>query len=726
MPKSGSDLQRLVSTAVVFKRNPEREDIEREFRATEYFYRHFGALVAQPVSFFFNDGSWYLDLRHGGTNLFELVKSGKASYNDFSEATSLLAKLQHIGMEGFGSGELSIDDIIDADTYADIFGAEKPNKADGSVCFTNRVEDMFFNQFEAAGNKVDGSIKQDFLSNYWAVNNVLISAERTIYTDANWRNFVKSLADVISKIDFEKLRLWPAQGDLVNLLEFGIFLTEEQKRALINQYIDETSSLAKRRIDRKDFFRVYEFAAFHRHLELVGYRAKDCAEVEDEKSREENLFAQAYHCSMAQQHLEGLVKSESGEKCALANLRSSLRSMNPFGEMPSLDVSLAKQERRSQIAKVALPALFISFTAAAYLFAQRSAEEQALDALNPKTFSSQPTSTQQQTAERTKLAFLGRKAGVQELYIVDMDYRIRNLGSASDFSWVGEDSLVFTQGDAISLLRLGSVKYTFREERLTFRDTTVSSNGLIAVLADGSKLYLSNSSLNEFKLFLEAPERVAIMQPLWSPDGTYLSFVSANNKRDRLYTIEPASKKLYEGPQLNLNSYNISWSADSRKVAFTSKNKKTDVYVANKDLTQQKNLTGQMPGDSSSPLWLDGESLLFVSGNRIYRISHDGANLKMLTPENAISSSPVMAGSGIVYVSASSGADPSSLFFMGYNGESKTKIAEFSGRRTASAIVKERLFYYSTENGMAVLNAVNLDGSGKKTIGSFAAIALMK
>ena len=400
--------------------------------------------------------------------------------------------------------------------------------------------------------------------------------------------------------------------------------------------------------------------------------------------------------------------------------------MNPFGEMPSLDVSLAKQERRSQIAKVALPALFISFTAAAYLFAQRSAEEQALDALNPKTFSSQPTSTQQQTAERTKLAFLGRKAGVQELYIVDMDYRIRNLGSASDFSWLGEDSLVFTQGDAISLLRLGSVKYTFREERLTFRDTTVSSNGLIAVLADGSKLYLSNSSLNEFKLFLEAPERVAIMQPLWSPDGTLLSFVSANTKRDRLYAIEPASKKLYEGPQLNLNSYNISWSADSRKVAFTSKNKKTDVYVANKDLTQQKNLTGQMPGDSSSPLWLDGESLLFVSGNRIYRISHDGANLKMLTPENAISSSPVMAGSGIVYVSASSGADPSSLFFMGYNGESKTKIAEFSGRRTASAIVKERLFYYSTENGMAVLNAVNLDGSGKKTIGSFAAIALMK
>ena len=149
-------------------------------------------------------------------------------------------------MKGFREGKLSIDDLIDADTYTDIFGVTKPNKVNGhSTCFVNRVEDMFFNQFEAAGNKVDGSIKQDFLSNYWAVNNVLISAERTIYTDANWRNFVKSLADVISKIDFEKLRLWPAQGDLVNLLEFGIFLTEEQKRALINQYIDETSSLLK-------------------------------------------------------------------------------------------------------------------------------------------------------------------------------------------------------------------------------------------------------------------------------------------------------------------------------------------------------------------------------------------------------------------------------------------------------------------------------------------------
>lgn len=202
------------------------------------------------------------------------------------------------------------------------------------------------------------------------------------------------------------------------------------------------------------------------------------------------------------------------------------------------------------------------------------------------------------------------------------------------------DRIAFVRSDGLYVIRpdgtgLQSVATGSKENdpvwspdgsRIAFTRGDANSSDIWAVNADGTGL--AN---------LTQGSEVADYGPVWSPDGTRIVFVShrAVATQADLWIMNSDGSN---ARKLDEKSSEPTWSPDGTKIAYASykMNSRFQIYVANADGTNSRNISNSSYGDSS-PLWSpDGSKIVFVgvrpNSPQIYVMNADGSDQQALAP----------------------------------------------------------------------------------------------
>ncbi|MBW3000002.1 hypothetical protein KY339_04990 [Candidatus Woesearchaeota archaeon] len=294
-PKSEDNPQgsTLLSNTFVFKRGNEA-NLEDELENYNYFKPEFQDDLYEIIEKVKIEGKTYLISRYAGKTLFDVL--GKLSEEEkaglFEQCIDSLYRLHKKGEQGYKSGKLRLEDVVEQD----------------SNYFTNRIRDVFFGQAQSIIN-VNEQTKNAFLELYSAINDVLSAAPRTFYSDSNPKNRLLG-----KTIDLESKKLLPQQIDLVKLLEYQEYFTQQQTNRLIEKCINKTEQ------DRSDFFMFYQFAAVQTHLEMIGYSSRDFSK----SANQEYLKDAKYHLEKAKQYLKNIYMHNYLAKYTIIELRELL------------------------------------------------------------------------------------------------------------------------------------------------------------------------------------------------------------------------------------------------------------------------------------------------------------------------------------------------------------------------------------------------------------------
>ena len=134
--------------------------------------------------------------------------------------------------------------------------------------------------------------------------------------------------------------------------------------------------------------------------------------------------------------------------------------------------------------------------------------------------------------------------------------------------------------------------------------------------------------------------------PMWSPDGKHIAFLSTRGGDDLdIYVINADSKEETNITVSQGNDYDYYWSPDGKRIVFISEREDNpEIFVADISLNEKAvRLTDNMSTESS-PIWKDGK-IIFVSDSDgdtdIYSMTpSDGSGQKRLTNSDQSERSP--------------------------------------------------------------------------------------
>ncbi len=168
----------------------------------------------------------------------------------------------------------------------------------------------------------------------------------------------------------------------------------------------------------------------------------------------------------------------------------------------------------------------------------------------------------------------------------------------------------------------------------------------------------------------------------------------------------------------------VAWTPDGRIVYASRTGENWDIWIANRDGSESKQLTADAFVDQQPAVSADGRYIVFQSnrsgGRNIWRIDLDGSNAKQLTSGSFDDSSPVSSADGrsVVFMSLRSGK--SSIWKVGIDGGSPTQLTDRAAQYPTISPDGKLIAYFHTDepsSNQPKLSLIPFDGGAPvKTI----------
>jgi TolB protein len=220
---------------------------------------------------------------------------------------------------------------------------------------------------------------------------------------------------------------------------------------------------------------------------------------------------------------------------------------------------------------------------------------------------------------------------------------------------------------------------------------------------DGKTIVFESRAAGFYQLFIMKTDGSGIVQithdpwnhesPSWSPDGKKLAFVSDQNKHSVVYMMNVDGTGLERLSPANAESIHPAWSPDSRKVIYCADDdlnppKKNDASIYSVDVESREITLLITGGVNTYPSWSpDGKLIVFRKmigdmNSEVFVANADGSEPKNLSAHMAFDGWPAWSPDGKQIAFSSNRRANYQIHVMNADGSGVKLVANTEGRAT--------------------------------------------